>query len=119
EIPLHEIMYFAPDYVEGKDEITIEEDYEDTITVDLHNGASIRLKKLGRDHDPRNRHQAIAALESATRENTFLTGLIYYEEPRMTLGETLNVTSTPLSQLPESKLRPSRDALADVMKKYM
>jgi 2-oxoglutarate ferredoxin oxidoreductase subunit beta len=119
EIPLHEILYTPRDYVEGKEEITIEGDYEGTITVEMHNGATVRLKQLGQDHDPRNRRQAIDVLESASREGTFLTGLIYYEEPRMTLGETLNLTDTPLTQLPDSKLRPSADALAKVMQRYM
>jgi 2-oxoglutarate/2-oxoacid ferredoxin oxidoreductase subunit beta len=120
EIPLHEIQFLAPDYVAPKEEITIEdENYEGTITVDMHNGATVRLKKLDRDHDPRNRRQAIEVLESANREGLFLTGLIYYEEPRMTLNDTLNVTATPLAHLPESKLRPSKDALDSIMKKYM
>jgi hypothetical protein len=57
-------------------------------------------------------------LEEASRDNLFLTGLIYYEEPRPTLGETLHLTSTPLSQLPDSKLRPSREALEKVLAAY-
>lgn len=99
EIPLHEIFYFAPDYVEGKDEITVQNDYEGLIEVDMHNGAKVKLKKLDHDHDPRSRQQAIEVLESSNRDNIFLTGLIYYEEPRMTLNETLRLTDTPLAQL--------------------
>lgn len=119
EIPLHEIMYYAPDYVQGQEEITIEDYPEnEVISVDMHNGSKVRLKKLGQDHDPRNRNQAMTVLEQASRENLFLTGLIYYEEPRMTLNESINLTSTPLSQLPESKLRPSREALEKVLADY-
>jgi 2-oxoglutarate/2-oxoacid ferredoxin oxidoreductase subunit beta len=119
EIPLHEIMYYAPDYVQGQEEIVIG-DYAEgqIIEVDMHNGSKIQLKKLDKDHDPRNRLQAINVLEEASRDNLFLTGLIYYEEPRPTLGETLHLTSTPLSQLPDSKLRPSREALEKVLAAY-
>ncbi|MBC8099769.1 MAG: 2-oxoacid:ferredoxin oxidoreductase subunit beta [Armatimonadetes bacterium] len=119
EVPLHEIHYFAPDYVAPQPEITLDGDYAGAMTVELHNGATVRLQKLGNDHDPRNRRQAIDVLENAARDNTFMTGLIYYEEPRMTLGETLHLTDAPLTALPESKLRPSRDALATLMQKYM
>ena len=119
EIPLHEIQYLAPGYVEPKEEIVIE-DYpaDQIIEVELHGGATVRLKKLGRDHDPRNRMQAIGALNESVRDGIFLTGLIYYEEPRMTLPETMNITVTPLAHLPESKLRPSADALAKILAGY-
>ncbi len=119
EIQLHEILYMAPDYVEGKEEVTIE-DYPagEVINVDMHNGAKVRLKKLGKDHDPRNRRQALEVLEEASRENLFLTGLIYYEEPRMTLHDTLNLTETPLSRLDDSKLRPTREALAKLLQDF-
>jgi 2-oxoglutarate ferredoxin oxidoreductase subunit beta len=116
EIPLHEIRYLAPDYVEGREEITVESyNPDETISVEMHDGSHILLKKLGHDHDPRSRWQAIQALERALRENIFLTGLIYYEEPRPTLGETLHLTDTTLVDLPESKLRPSREALDKVL----
>lgn len=116
QISLHEIQYLAPDYVQGQDEIVVEEFPEGkTIDVRMHDGSYIRLKKLDDTHDPRNRALAIDTLERSQRENSFVTGLIYYEEPRMTLNETLHVTSTPLSHLPESKLRPSREALEQVM----
>ena len=91
EIPLHEIQILAPDYVEEKEEIEVG-DYEagEIIEVDMHDGSIIRLKKLDRDHDPRNRRQALDVLEQATREQLFLTGLIYYEEPRP-LWQTMKI----------------------------
>ncbi len=84
----------------------------------MHDGSFIQLKKLGRDHDPRNRHQAMQVLEESQRENLFLTGLIYYEEPRPTLAEMENVVDTPLVHLPAENLRPSREALQQVLAGY-
>jgi 2-oxoglutarate/2-oxoacid ferredoxin oxidoreductase subunit beta len=119
QMSLHEIQFLAPDYVEGKEEITIEDyDEGEAITVDMHNGAHVRLKKLGRDHDPRNRQQAIQVLEESMRDNLFMTGLIYYEEPRPTLVDTFKLTQEPLAFLPESKLRPSRESLDRIMARY-
>ncbi|QPC80562.1 2-oxoacid:ferredoxin oxidoreductase subunit beta [Phototrophicus methaneseepsis] len=119
EIPLHEIQVVAPDYVEAKEEITIGDyDAGEIIDVDMHDGTLVRLKKLGRDHDPRNRLQALTVLEEAQREELFLTGLIYYEEPRPTLAEAENLVPTGLVKLPAEALRPSADQLADVMASF-
>ncbi len=118
EIPLHEIDFMPKGFVPAREEITIEGDYE-LIDVEMHDGSFIRLKQVDRSHDPRNRASAIALLEKAQRENLFMTGLIYYEEPRPTLAETLEITERPLAHLPEDVLRPSADVLAEVMKGFM
>jgi 2-oxoglutarate ferredoxin oxidoreductase subunit beta len=119
EIRLHDIEILAPGYIAEKKEITVEEYSEgETIEVEMHDGTFVRLKKLEAGHDPRNRAEAIGVLERAGRENLLLTGLIYYEEPRPTLGETLSLTDTPLARLSDDKLRPSAEALANLMKKY-
>lgn len=120
QISLHDIQVVAPDYVDAKEEITVDEYAEgEIITVDMHDGTHIQLKKLDRDHDPRNRMQAIQVLEEAQREQLFLTGLIYYEEPRPTLADTENLTEAPLVELDNEDLRPSRDDLTNVLKNFM
>jgi 2-oxoglutarate ferredoxin oxidoreductase subunit beta len=119
EIPLQEIEILAPGYVPDREEITVGDYAEgEIIEVDMHDGTTIRLKKLEKGHDPRNRAEAIRVLQEAERERLLTTGLIYYEEPRATLPESLNLTSTPLAQLQGDHLRPSKQALDDVMKQY-
>ena len=120
EIPLHEIQVLSPDYVADKEEIIIEDYLEDEIIpVEMHDGTMIRLKKLGRDHDPRSRMQAISVLEEAQREQLFLTGLIYYEEPRITLAESENIVEEPIVSLTDQQLRPSKAALDEVMNRFL
>ena len=120
EIPLHEIQILAPDYVDAKEEIIID-DYEagDIIDVEMHDGSFIRLKKLDNDHDPRNRRRAMDVLERSMREQIFSTGLIYYEEPRPTLADTEELVATPLAQLDEAQMRPSKAALDGLMQQVM
>jgi len=120
EVPLHEIQILAPDYVPEKDEIEVD-DYEagKIINVDMHDGTHIQLKKLDNDHDPRNRRMAIDVLERSMREQVFLTGLIYYEEPRPTVVDMENLVETPLANLGAEGLRPSKDALDKVMQALM
>jgi 2-oxoglutarate/2-oxoacid ferredoxin oxidoreductase subunit beta len=118
EIPLHEIELIPEGFVPEREEINIE-DYEagEIIAVEMHDGSFIRLKKVGPEHDPRSRAQAYDLLEKAEQEQLFLTGLIYYEEPRPTLGETLNLVETPLAHLPEANLRPPKEALDKLMQR--
>ncbi len=120
EIPLHEIQILAPDYVEERDEITIEDyDEGDIIDVEMHDGSFIRLKKLDNDHDPRNRRMAMEVLERSMREQIFSTGLIYYEEPRPTLADTEELVDRPLALLDDADLRPPKSALDKVMQSLM
>ena len=120
EIPLHDIEYIPEGYVPEREEITIEDYAEDiTFEVALHDGSTIRLKKVSKDHDPRNRAQAIATLQQAEQEQTFITGLIYYEEPRPTLAETVNLIDTPLANLKPEHLRPPKESLDKIMASFM
>lgn len=109
EVPLHELN-FVPEY----EEIEIE-DYEDEIEVELHDGGSIVLKKIDPDHDPTDRDAAYAAIQRSLAEEKLITGLLYINENEPTLTELLNLTDTPLAQLPDEKLRPSRQALEELI----
>ncbi|NWF67834.1 MAG: 2-oxoacid:ferredoxin oxidoreductase subunit beta [Chloroflexi bacterium] len=119
EIPLHHIDFIQGGFVPAREEITVEYGEGEVIDVNMHDGSTIRLKKLGRDHDPRSRARAIALLEEAQREQTFVTGLLYYEEPRPLLGETLHLVEEPLANLSDDQLRPSREALDKLMHAFM
>lgn len=120
EIPLHEIQFLSPDFVDEKDEITVGDyDPDEVIQVDMHDGTYIRLKKISRDHDPRSRKAAIEVLEESRRDELFLTGLIYYEEPRPTLAQMDNLVEEPLVHVKPEMMRPSRDQLDKLMKSMM
>lgn len=120
EIALHEIDWLTPDFVEEREEITVNGyDSGEVIQVQMHDGSYIRLKKTDKNYDPRNRVQAIQTLEEAQRDQLFLTGLLYYEEPRLTLNEAENLIDSPLTQIPVEKLRPSKDALDQLMHSLM
>ncbi|MGJ3237530.1 MAG: thiamine pyrophosphate-dependent enzyme [Anaerolineae bacterium] len=118
-IPLHEIQVVNPNFVEEQDEIEVQQTEGETIEVKMHDGSYIRLKSVDRDYDPRNKGEAIGTLVNAQREELFLTGLLYYEEPRMTLAEIENLVDTPLANLDDTLSRPSKAKLDDVMKTFM
>ncbi|MFN2222485.1 MAG: 2-oxoacid:ferredoxin oxidoreductase subunit beta [Candidatus Promineifilaceae bacterium] len=83
--------------------------------VELHDGSFIHLRKLEQEFDPTDRLEAMRRLEIARQNHEFITGLVYFNPDRPSMSEVSSLGDTPLSELPEEKLRPSREALAAVM----
>jgi len=104
--PLHDITF-----VPTRDEIMIDEEYDEQgeITVAMHDGSRIVLKKLGEDYDPTDRVNALVTLEKGAAEHKIVTGLIYINEDRPNFHQTNNLVDVPLVELPEATLRPSRE----------
>ena len=109
EIQINEFN-FIPSY----EEIEIDE-YEGENEVELHDGSRIMLKKLDESHDPTDKMAAYAVLEEARRKQQFITGLIYVDPASPSMVDMLNLTDSALSRLPESKLRPSKESLAEII----
>lgn len=103
--PLHDI-----NYVTSQNQINLDYEPGEDITVGLHHGSQIILKKLERDYDPTNREAAIHLLQSASAKHLFITGLIYYQT-RSSLRDLEHLPETPLVALPADKLRPTRQSL--------
>jgi len=113
EEEIHEVG-FVPYF----EEIAVEYDPGTTKVVELHDHSRIVLKKLKRDHDPRDREQALALLHQGAREQLFLTGLIYCDPSTPAMVEQLGLVPQPLATLPAEKLRPPAHALAEVMQSF-
>ena len=85
----------------------------------MHDGSVIRLKKLDNNYDPTDKYAALRLLETAHEKQEFITGLIYLNEDRPALPELERLTDTPLARLPEKAMRPSREALDNLMRGLM
>ena len=110
EIPIQEIG-FIPFF----DEIVVEYDPGTTQDVQLHDGSHIRLKKLREDYDPTDKRAAFGLLHEAQEKGEFLTGLIYVEPQKKDFVSLLGLTDEPLATLPLDRVRPGREALAQMM----
>jgi len=110
EEPLHEL-----DFIPGYEDISVEFDEGSTTEVRLHDGSRLRLKKLDRDYDPRDRMLAVRTINEAAQTGEVVTGVLYIQTEAPTLVDRLNMTDEPLSTLPEARVRPSREALAQIM----
>jgi 2-oxoglutarate/2-oxoacid ferredoxin oxidoreductase subunit beta len=114
ETPLHELG-FIPFY----EQISV--DYEDGSVqeVELHDGSKITLKKTERNYDPTDAVAAMTTIKKAHDEKQFLTGLLYINEGKDSFTNIMHVGEEPLATLPESKTRPSKEALTEIMNSLM
>ncbi|MGB9669109.1 MAG: 2-oxoacid:ferredoxin oxidoreductase subunit beta [Anaerolineales bacterium] len=113
EAALHELSF-----VPRAEEILIEYDEDEAKEVQLHDGSTIVLRKLGRDYDPTDRQAAIKVLEEANSCNCLITGLIYIDPEQPSMVDIYQLTDKPLNRLTERELRPSRLSLDELNKSF-
>jgi 2-oxoglutarate/2-oxoacid ferredoxin oxidoreductase subunit beta len=104
-------MSFVPHF----EEIDVEYDPGTTVNVTMHDGSSLRLRKLEEDYDPTNRIQAITRLTEAHDKGEVLTGVFYVNTKAPNFLDMLNMVDQPLATLPESLTRPGREVLEAAM----
>jgi 2-oxoglutarate/2-oxoacid ferredoxin oxidoreductase subunit beta len=107
---LHEIG-FVPSY----EQITVEYEPGTTQVLDMHDGSKITLKKLERDYDALNKAEALRLIRDANAKGEFLTGLLYIDPTKPDFTQVLNMHDEPLASLSADRIRPSREALEDIM----
>jgi len=110
--PLGE-MTFVPFF----DDIVVDYEPGTTQEVKMHDGSRVYLKKIEEGYNPRDKVAALSLLDHTARKGEFATGLIYVEPDRGCFTDLLNLVDTPLSMLPEEALRPSREALDEIMER--
>jgi 2-oxoglutarate/2-oxoacid ferredoxin oxidoreductase subunit beta len=108
--PVQEIG-FVPSF----EEIDVEYDEGNTASVRMHDGSSLRLRKLDRDYDATDRVNALKVLAESHDKGEVLTGVFYINANAPTFIDLLNVVDQPLGQLPESMIRPPKHVLDEVM----
>ncbi|HEY7975885.1 MAG: 2-oxoacid:ferredoxin oxidoreductase subunit beta [Ktedonobacterales bacterium] len=111
----HEEIINEFSYIPPRQEITVDYAEGETVDVTMHDGSKVRLRKLDGKHDPTDRYAAMRLLEEAQQKQEFITGLIYIDEKRPSLGELEHLPDAPLASLDESRLRPSRETLDKLM----
>lgn len=112
EGPIHELG-FVPHWEEPQVE------FEDggMVEVPLPDGGVVWVKPLEEtNHDPRDKEAALKLLhEDYKNEHVYNTGIMYLDPSRQTLQDDLNLPAEPLTRLPLSKLRPSREAMDEIV----
>ncbi len=105
-------------FVPSFEEIAVDYDPGTTYNVQMHDGSQLRLRKLHEDYDPTNRIGAVTALMQAHEQGEVLTGVFYVDTTKPSFTDMLNLVDAPLATLPESRVRPSRQVLDQIMQKH-
>jgi 2-oxoglutarate ferredoxin oxidoreductase subunit beta len=111
----HEEALHELDFVPFFEDIAVEIPEGEVTDVELHDGSHLRIRKLEREYNPTDRLAALAALEEAAAKGEVLTGLLFVNTNSPDFIEQLNVVEEPLATLPQSRIRPPKAALDEVM----
>ena len=114
DAPLEDIN-FIPFF----EEIAADYDPGTTTDITLHDGSHLLLKKLGTEYDPTSKTDALRLLTEAHEKGEILTGLFFVETKRHNFLDLINLVDNPLATLPQSRVRPPKSVLDEVMQELM
>jgi 2-oxoglutarate ferredoxin oxidoreductase subunit beta len=114
----HEEAINEVGFVPSFEDISVDYDPGTTYDVKMHDGSHMRLRKLQPDYNPTNRIAAVSALMEAHEKGEVLTGVFYVDTAKPSFTDMLNLVDQPLASLPESRVRPPRQVLDEIMKKH-
>jgi 2-oxoglutarate ferredoxin oxidoreductase subunit beta len=104
----------AIDWIEGRREITLEQEPGTVEEVTQHDGTVLRIRKLAMEFDPTNKRGALDYLQERQAAGEVVTGLLYLDESAGDLNERMNTVEAPLNVLTDGELCPGPAALAAV-----
>ncbi len=108
----------AADFVPAATEITTAYPPGAAVSVQLHDGSTVRLRKLAEDFDTGDRQAAAAEVERHRQKGEVATGLFFVDTKSRDMHDISGTTEIPLSQLPFEKLCPGSAALDELQKSF-
>lgn len=106
------------DFVPPAEEIKAAYEDGEAMTIELHGGSKIVLRKVDKSYDPTSRASAFKYLREHFNAGEIITGLLYIDESRKEMHDLMGNIDTPLSQLPLDTLNPGADELKSILKRY-
>jgi 2-oxoglutarate ferredoxin oxidoreductase subunit beta len=101
------------------EDISVDYDPGSTMDIIMHDGSHILLRKLEESYDPTNKVEALRLLTESHDRGEVITGLFYVNTKQENFLTLLNVVDEPLATLPESRVRPPKEVLDEVMQELM
>lgn len=111
----HDDPLGALDFVPFFEDVAVDYEPGAAQEVTLHDGSRLYLRKLGDEYDPTDRMQALRVLHETRGRGEFATGLVFVEPAGADFLTGLNLVDEPLASLPESRVRPPRAVLDEIM----
>lgn len=97
------------------EDISVDYDPGTTTEITLQDGSKLVLKKLSTEYDPTNKAEALRLLTESHDKGEVVTGLFYVNTEQEDFLKLLNMVDEPLATLPESRVRPPKAVLDQVM----
>jgi len=104
-------LSFVPHF----EDITVDYDPNTTVDVPMHDGSHLRLRKLHEEYSPSNKVEAVKLLMETHERGEVLTGVFYIDTQKEDFATLLNLVDEPLATLPQERVRPGREVLAQLM----
>jgi 2-oxoglutarate/2-oxoacid ferredoxin oxidoreductase subunit beta len=106
------------DFVEHKEEITVDYPAGTSTTIDMHDGSRLILHKLDGGHDATDTDAAIMAIRKSAKTGAVATGLLYVNPAQEELHDVLGTEMQALNAAPMSDLCPGSKALEAINARF-
>jgi 2-oxoglutarate ferredoxin oxidoreductase subunit beta len=100
------------------EDITVDYDAGTSTSVTLHDGSKLVLTKMAEDYDPTDRNRALGLLRETASRNEFATGILYVGTGQPDFLDLLGMVDEPLARLDESRTRPGKAVLDEIMENF-
>jgi len=106
------------DFVPPAKEIKTAYDEGSSMSIELHDGSKIILRKVDPNYDPTSRAAAFKYLREHFNAGEIITGLLYINESRQEMNDLMGNVDTPLAHLPLDTLCPGKGELKKILSGY-
>jgi 2-oxoglutarate ferredoxin oxidoreductase subunit beta len=106
------------DFVPPAEPISAKSLEGEVISVELHDGSHVLLRRAGQDYDPTDRSGAFAYVQEHQERGEIVTGLLYIDEDRGDMHALARTIDEDLVDIPFEDLCPGADALAELQNRF-
>ncbi|MCB0390513.1 MAG: hypothetical protein KDD58_04445 [Bdellovibrionales bacterium] len=105
-------------FIQPQEEIIVDYEEGEVIEVRLHDDSILTLKKLDANYDFRDLNQAHQILKQNQKAHEIVTGLIYLNDNKQNLHESLSLNEKALRDLTDEDLCPSQEVLDKITDEF-
>jgi 2-oxoglutarate ferredoxin oxidoreductase subunit beta len=114
----HQVEVVHADFIPRREAIEADQPADTVTSVVLHDGSTLRLRRVADDYDPGDRDRAYAAIRARQQAGEVLTGLLHVATGVRDMAAQQDLPDLPLYQVPYETLCPGADALAELQRRY-